>query len=215
MRILFHFLYKYWHIMASKDYVKRPQAKKQSKKRTTPNPKSNGAAKVSKVSWSKVAIALLVVLLFIFGLYRLQTLDLDRNNDNSEMSGDITPAELVIVESETALEAAKLPPLPVLGEEEWEYIDSLPDYSVEVDATGPLESSKEYIMQCGSFRTIDRAEELRAKIAFQGLESRILTSDGKNGLWYRVVLGPYERKREAERHRHQLRSGNVNGCKIW
>jgi len=202
--------------MAPKDYVKRPKAstKKQATRRKTSKQAS------TPMPWVKVIFALTVVVLFVFSLYKLQSMD----GDNSEMalsdetvaSEDIArDSSTIIVQPNDALEQAELPELPVLGEEEWEYIDSLPEFSVEVDATGPLESGKEFIMQCGSFRTRERAEELKAKIAFQGLESRILTSNGRNGLWYRVVLGPYERKRNAERHRHQLRNGNVNGCKIW
>ncbi|MFT6269609.1 MAG: hypothetical protein ACJAVV_002436 [Alphaproteobacteria bacterium] len=212
--------------MAPKDYVKRPRAKKPAQKRNTRNPR---AGQASALPWVKITFSLLVVGLFIFGLYRLQTIDVGENGQNSTglssqgpnvntADGDTVDSDssnLLTSNTDDLLELEKLPELPVLGEEEWEYIDSLPDYSVEVDATGPLQSDKDFIMQCGSFRTLDRAQTLRAKIAFQGLESRILTSNGRNGLWYRVVLGPYERKRNAERHRHQLRNGNVNGCKIW
>jgi cell division protein FtsN len=208
--------------MAPKDYVKRPQAKKQGTKR------NSSSASSAAVPWIKVTVSMLVVGLFIFGLFRLQSVDLsDTDGSGSDpttqmLNTDVTDTSAVgseinslEIEKSDSIELEKLSELPVLGDEEWEYIDSLPDYSVEVDATGPLERGKDFIMQCGSFRTQDRAETLRAKIAFQGLESRILTSNGKNGLWYRVVLGPYERKRNAERHRGQLRNANVNGCKIW
>lgn len=109
----------------------------------------------------------------------------------------------------------ELPPLPKLEPEDWAYIDSLPEFSVEVDATGPIESDREYIMQCGSFRTTERAHELKATIAFQGFESRIIDSENNSGQWFRVVLGPYDSKRDAEKDRHTLRRANVNGCKIW
>jgi hypothetical protein len=205
--------------MAPKDYVKRPQAKRKNTRKST-----SGGARASSGSWLKIAISLAIVGLFVFGLYRLNSIDADNTVENLDerlenevgVSPDVNAAtKFDNADSLEQVEDDALAPLPVLGEEEWDYIDSLPDYIVEVDATGPLESNKEYIMQCGSFRTQDRAEELRATIAFQGLESRMLTSNGRNGLWYRVVLGPYDRKRDAERHRHQLRTGNVNGCKIW
>lgn len=201
--------------MAPKDYVKRPQAsaKKQAKRR---GPRKTAS---KPMPWVKVFISLAVVALFVFGLYKLQSVGVSDDNSADVVQSDTLESSEGLVKNEDAqndsLEQTLLPELPVLGEEEWEYIDSLPDFSVEVDATGPLESDKDFIMQCGSFRTQKRAEELKAKIAFQGLESRVLTSNGRNGLWYRVVLGPYERKRNAERHRHQLRKGNINGCKIW
>ncbi len=194
--------------MASKDYVKRPRAnnKNQATKRKT-------EAK-TQPPWLRMLLSVLVVAAFVYGLYKLQAggeADAPAATNGEIESIDVT--NQAATNDSDKLE--KIAPLPVLGEEEWEYIDALPDFSVEVNATGPLESSKDYIMQCGSFRTQERAQELRAKIAFQGLEARILTSDGRNGLWYRVVLGPYEHKRAAERHRHQLRKGKINGCKIW
>lgn len=189
--------------MAPKDYVKRTQAK----------PRKRPAKKNAKQAtpWLRILVACALVLAFVFALYKLQQVDVD-NKPIAETEN--TPLADTII-ADDSLEKEALPELPVLEEEDWEYIDSLPEFSVEVDATGPLTSNKDFIMQCGSFRTIERAQELRAKVAFQGLESRILTSDGSNGLWYRVVLGPYQRKREAESHRHQLRNANINGCKIW
>jgi cell division protein FtsN len=204
--------------MAPKDYVKRPQAKKQAQKRRASNKKNGVGTQVSLAAWIKIAISLVIVGLFIFGLFRLQSINSSDEASDKNNSTEPVLEKFEIINPDDSLEVSEdnsQAPLPVLGEEEWAYIDSLPDYSVEVDATGPLESTKEYIMQCGSFRQNESAQELRAIIAFQGLESRILTSNGKNGLWYRVVLGPYERKRNAERHRHILRDANVNGCKIW
>jgi cell division protein FtsN len=60
-----------------------------------------------------------------------------------------------------------------------------------------------------------QAEILKATIAFTGLTSQISESKGKNGIYYKVFLGPYERKREAEKDKHKLKSNNVNGCQIW
>jgi hypothetical protein len=208
--------------MATKDYVKRPRAnnKKQAQKR-----KAQGE---ERPNWLKIILALSVVGVFAYGLYQLQSAGVDdagianeienptdSAGDGSIELGDKVLSNVEIEQRNSALEKVDLSPLPVLQEEDWEYIDSLPDFSVEVDATGPKVSDRPVIMQCGSFKTPENADEMRAMIALQGLESRMLTSEGRNGLWYRVVLGPYERKREAERHRHQLRLANINGCKIW
>ena len=79
----------------------------------------------------------------------------------------------------------------------------------EVEEKGP------YQMQCGSFRTLNQAETLKAKIAFVGIESQVRKTTGKNGTWYKVVLGPYSRKRAAEADKHRLKSNNINYCQIW
>ncbi len=76
-------------------------------------------------------------------------------------------------------------------------------------------SDKRYLMQCASFRTRAQADEMRAKIAFQGLEAQIRHSDGANGEWFRVILGPFDAKRDAERAKHALRKVNITTCQIW
>jgi cell division protein FtsN len=40
-------------------------------------------------------------------------------------------------------------------------------------------------------------------------------SSGTNGIWYKVILGPYENKRAAERNKHTLQNAKINGCQIW
>ena len=80
-----------------------------------------------------------------------------------------------------------------------------------VDIPKETKPSVPYQMQCGSFRNKDDAESLKANIAFQGLESNVK----KTGTWYRVILGPYERKRLAEKERHKLQRAKINGCQIW
>jgi cell division protein FtsN len=76
-------------------------------------------------------------------------------------------------------------------------------------------SDKRYLMQCGSFRAASQAQKMKATIAFQGLEAQVRPSDGKSGRWHRVILGPYDSKRLAEKHRHSLQKANINTCKIW
>ena len=75
--------------------------------------------------------------------------------------------------------------------------------------------SMQYIMPCGSFRNNEHADALKAKIAFLGFESKIHPVDANSGRWYRVQLGPYASKRQAESIRHRLQENDVNDCKIW
>lgn len=101
--------------------------------------------------------------------------------------------------------------LPIMPEPQWDYVDILRTKEVTVDIPEEEKLSTPYQMQCGSFRHKGDAESLKAKIAFQGLTSHVK----KTGNWYRVILGPYERKRLAEKQRHQLQRAKINGCQIW
>ena len=101
--------------------------------------------------------------------------------------------------------------LPEKPQPKWDYVDTLKTKEVKVDIPEEETNYTPYQMQCGSFRNKDDAESLKAKIAFQGLESMVK----KTGNWYRVILGPYERKRLAEKERHKLQRARINGCQIW
>ncbi|WP_374052032.1 cell division protein FtsN [Xenorhabdus taiwanensis] len=64
------------------------------------------------------------------------------------------------------------------------------------------------MLQCGSFRTMEQAESVRANLAFAGIESQITTKDN----WNRVVLGPYKNKASAEKMRERVAGAGVPGC---
>ena len=70
-------------------------------------------------------------------------------------------------------------------------------------------------MQCGSFRTLEQAQTLKAKIAFAGLVAEVKKTQGSNGIWYKVRLGPYETKRLAESDKNKLKRIKIMGCGIW
>ncbi|MBY5993178.1 SPOR domain-containing protein [Ferrimonas balearica] len=155
-------------------------------------------------------MALVVTALVCFFGYLLLTIQ-----GASDRQGE-TPAPQAPV-SQPKPQAKPTPdpdPLPEKPQEDWEYIDVLPNSEVEVEVP-EQESGGPFLMQCGSFRTDDQANAMRATIAFQGIESQVRRSEGSNGVWYRVVLGPYERKRMAERDRHSLQKVGINGCQIW
>jgi cell division protein FtsN len=101
--------------------------------------------------------------------------------------------------------------LPEKPQPKWQYEESLPSKEVIVDIPEEKANTRPYQMQCGSFRRQGDAESLKARIAFQGLNSTVK----KTGDWYRVILGPYNRKRIAEKERHKLQRAKINGCQIW
>lgn len=184
--------------MATRDYVKRGKApRKPTKNSPKQPPKSRFPLK-----WA--LIALVLVAGFGYGLYYLATSE--------------PPAEQEVVappkptpQPKKSAEKA-IPPKP---EEKWTYIEELENKKVEVEANTPEVSSRPYLMQCGAYRSASQADERKAMIAFQGLESHIKTSQGEKGIWYRVVLGPYPMKREAERDRNMLQRAGIEPCAIW
>lgn len=182
--------------MAQRDYVSRGRApqKKQQPKRRKP-------AKGSSITpYARVKLAIVILLLIGFAVFLWSIKDAADTQPDAPVTRSVAPAE---------------DELPELPEEEWEYIKTLPGYEVEVDVAEQEKSDKRYLMQCASFRTRAQAEEMKAKIAFQGLEAQIRPSSGSNGDWFRVILGPFDAKRDAERAKHSLRKVNISTCQIW
>jgi len=107
------------------------------------------------------------------------------------------------------------------SENEFSFHDVLENKVIEIPDEAPLPASKQktprsYIMQCGSFRQKSAAETLKAQIALTGFTAHINATLEKSGTrWFRVTLGPYKKKRIAEKQRHQLERNNLNNCRIW
>ncbi|MEC4725429.1 SPOR domain-containing protein [Shewanella sp. D64] len=135
-------------------------------------------------------------------------------NINNSSAGN---TELVVVDKPNKAVVKKDPnALPPMPKEEWTYQQELENKKVEVDIPDPenAKPSRPYQMQCGSFRTLSQAEEMKAVIAFQGLSANIRKVKGTTGDWHKVSLGPYDNKRQVERERHVLQKAGINGCII-
>lgn len=188
--------------MAQRDYVSRGRST-QKKKPVSQGKKTAANAQMNSSASPKLPIIRLVgvfALVIGFGAFLWSIKDNVEEDVDTQAARPVAPTE----------EA-----LPELPEEEWEYIKTLPGYEVEVEVKEQEKSDKRYLMQCASFRTRAQAEEMKAKIAFQGLEALIRHSTGSNGDWFRVILGPFESKRDAEKAKHSLRKVNIATCQIW
>jgi cell division protein FtsN len=56
-----------------------------------------------------------------------------------------------------------------------------------------------YIIQVGSFKTQDEAERMKVKLIMKGFAVRIVPLTEPRGNWFRVVIGPYANRNEAQR----------------
>lgn len=70
------------------------------------------------------------------------------------------------------------------------------------------EPKQKWMVQCGSFRATDQAESVRARLAFEGIESRITAGGG----WNRVVLGPYSSRAAADKTLSRLKGVGMSSC---
>jgi len=180
--------------MAPQDYVSRSSNKKKSpyKKKA---PQSTGMPTKLKLI---VLFTLLAISSASYFLWFLKSVD---------------PIEQSTTQA--TKEAKKTAELPTPPDEKWDYIDKLKNGEEIEGGHYEVEESGPYKMQCGSFKTRSQAEEMKAQIAFTGLIANISQSVGQNGTWFKVALGPYPRKRLAEKDKHKLKRNNITTCQIW
>jgi len=185
--------------MPQKDYVKasRPKAKPASRRPARSNKKSASAPRGKP--WLLLIVTFTLISGFIYFLWFL--------NQQPAVKTDVAPTP-----AKTVKPKDELPAKPT--EEPYQYIKELENKEVKVEVT-EQKAGGPYQMQCGSFRAQQQAESMKAQIAFVGFSSQIRRTEGSNGVWYRVVLGPYESKRQANSDMNRLRQQNINTCRIW
>lgn len=91
---------------------------------------------------------------------------------------------------------------------EFKFYEVLREQTIEVDVDPAeiararvAEDNDRYLLQAGSFRQPEDAERRRARLILLGLEPEIKPSDGGNGRWYRVFIGPFESRSKLNRAR--------------
>ncbi|MCL4409734.1 MAG: SPOR domain-containing protein [Gammaproteobacteria bacterium] len=189
------------------DYAKRGNPKKKPTRKSSPR---KGAVRKKNQSQQSAPFKVVFLLILVIAVFTAFLWFLRNGGEEvipSVSSGSPESATPTVV-------APQLDPLPEVPQERWGYISDLENKQVEVDVPESAESRRR-LMQCGSFRQFGDADNLRARIAMHGFESQVRESHGSNGRWYRVILGPFENLREAQRVNNQLQRSGIYGCQIW
>ena len=185
--------------MPQKDYVKTARPKPKAKPKAT----RRGNTRTTKTSrpWLLIIVTAMLLSSFAGFLWYLK----QQPSSTAKPEPEVTRSKPVVDD---------LPAKPVA--EPYQYIKELENKEVQVEVdTTERESLGPFQMQCGSFRQAEQAEAMRAQIAFAGFASAVRRTEGTNGVWYRVVLGPYDSKRQATADRNRLQQQSINGCRIW
>ncbi|MDD5274804.1 MAG: SPOR domain-containing protein [Methylovulum sp.] len=67
-----------------------------------------------------------------------------------------------------------------------------------------------YVMQAGSFKSLREADQLRAKLALMGIESKVEKAKIGDTVGYRVKLGPYTQVGSVDLVRNRLRKNGID-----
>jgi cell division protein FtsN len=167
----------------SRDYAKNKQGGSRKKPaRKKPATRKSSSKPTSGGGWRWYGAGVLTGVFLSFLLY-LGTLP--------------TPAENEQAQAGEA-QAIDQPPKP-----RFDFYTLLPEQTIEVEVE-PAEiakprasaasntSTETYLLQAGSFRQREDADRRRAELLLLGLEPKVEETNGDNGRWYRVYLGPFQ-----------------------
>jgi cell division septation protein DedD len=118
--------------------------------------------------------------------------------------GDPAPADRGVA-------AASRDPAAILGGSVTPGSSALPEVGAGSDATASVPPADPFIyfVQAGAFTRTDEAEQQRARLALLGLESRITEREQAGRTVYRVRIGPYPTRADADLLQSQLQSNRV------
>lgn len=66
-----------------------------------------------------------------------------------------------------------------------------------------------YFIQAGAFRTPEDAEQQRARLLLLGVQARVSEREQSGRTVYRVRLGPFDRKEDADKAKERLDSNSI------
>jgi cell division protein FtsN len=78
-------------------------------------------------------------------------------------------------------------------------------------ATAPPKAEGErYLLQVGSFRDVNDADQLKARLALLGVVARVQSVTVNDATWHRVRVGPVGSAREADDMRNRLADNGID-----
>jgi len=81
-------------------------------------------------------------------------------------------------------------------------------------APAPGDANTGYLLQVGAYKTAADAEQQRARLAFQGFESKVTQRDAGGVTYYRVRIGPFAKFEDMNSSRQRLSDAGVDTAVI-
>ncbi|MSQ99611.1 MAG: hypothetical protein EXR85_10020 [Xanthomonadales bacterium] len=70
--------------------------------------------------------------------------------------------------------------------------------------------SDSYLLQVGSFKSLDEADEMKAQLALTGIEATVQSVKVNDANWYRVRVGPVQGAGKADEIRLRLQANGID-----
>ncbi|KMY86600.1 Cell division protein FtsN [Candidatus Paraburkholderia calva] len=91
---------------------------------------------------------------------------------------------------------------------------SQPATTVKTTPPTPSDVNTGYYLQVGAYKTQQDAEQQRARLGFQGFESKVTQRDAGGVTYYRVRIGPFAKFEEMNTARQRLSDAGVDTAVI-
>jgi len=128
--------------------------------------------------------------------------------------GTLPPPGGTTAEPEAGAKAAAEPPKP-----RFDFYTLLPEQTIDVEVEPAVTVAKprantsateRYLLQAGSFRQREDADRRRAELLLLGLEPKVEETNGDNGRWHRVYVGPFDSHSKMARARSLTANQNID-----
>jgi cell division protein FtsN len=81
-------------------------------------------------------------------------------------------------------------------------------------STKPASDALSYFVQAGAYGRVEDAEQQRAKLAMMGLQAKVTEREQAGRTVYRVRVGPYEKREEANSAKEKLDGAGVESALV-
>jgi cell division protein FtsN len=192
----------------ARDYKHSGQGKRHSKRGYYDGPQSISL-------WKWMLITALVISFVVFLVY-LRSGPKPAQSDSQALTQAIpvppTPEKSAVkpeVKVETGPAIPRFDFYTILPEKEV----VVPDYEIGTrtreERVGQGKESS-YILQAGSFKEFKDADNMKAKLALMGIESRVEKAKVGDATWYRVKMGPLSKMSSVSSIRARLRQNGID-----
>jgi cell division protein FtsN len=183
----------------ARDYKHRAQS---TNKPTGNKQRSQAKSKIGALKWMLVTALVISFAVFLVYLNSMKkqsgtgTLPLSKTQTTADVAK--TDTEKKLTKKKLEAEASKLPQPPqfdfytILPKKEIVVADHEIKTRAREERVGKAKDTH-YVIQAGSFKSHTEANQLRAKLALMGIESKVNNAKVGDVTWYRVKIGPYAR----------------------
>ncbi|OTQ81198.1 SPOR domain-containing protein [Gilliamella apis] len=190
--------------MVQRDYVRK---KSQSKSKAKKN-------KSRILPSLMIVLAVIIIVLFSAILYLLSTNHPEKPIERPKVKTEAPVATLPEQPQErwTYLKELETPNASSdtnsTASERQQILDSFINNSSTTPTTSTNSENNKWLLQCGAFKEKTNADTLKASLAMTGISGNITSSQQL----YRVTVGPYTNKTDAQKILNTLKGNGINNC---